>query len=393
MKIKINENFKNIKENYLFSDINKRVKAYKNDHPDADIIRLGIGDVTLPLPKIVVDEMAKASIEMGVKDTFKGYPPEYGYDFLREMVVDYYKRNKVTLDLEDVFISDGAKSDIGNIVDILGDNDIYIPNPVYPVYVDSNLMSGRKVYFIEGNEANGFLPMPDGLDCKPKVIYLCSPNNPTGATYNYDELVKWVEYAYQSGSLIIFDSAYEAFITDGSPRSIYQIPMAKHVAIEISSLSKMAGFTGIRCGFTVIPKELTANDTSINALWKRRCATKFNGVSYPVQRAAYIALSKEGVEESKKNLAIYKKNTEMLCELFDKKGIWYSGGKNSPYIWMKCPNGMKSFEFFDYLLDKTNIVGTPGVGFGDCGEGYFRLTSFASNEDTKKAVERLNELL
>ena len=393
MNIKINDNFNNISESYLFSDINKRVNEYKKNHPNAKIIRLGIGDVTLPLPKLIVDALVKASNEMGVKDTFRGYPPEYGYDFIKEAVVKYYKNINVSLDLDSVFISDGAKSDLGNIVDILGDNDIYIPNPVYPVYVDSNLMSGRKIHYLNGNEANNFLPLPSGLDNNPKVIYLCSPNNPTGATYNYNELKSWVDYAYKTGSLIIFDSAYEAFITDDSPRSIHKIEHAKEVAIEVSSLSKMAGFTGVRCGFTIVPLELLAGGSSLNKLWKRRQATKFNGVSYPVQRAAEAALSEEGVKESQKNLAIYKKNTKMLCELFDEKGIWYSGGVNSPYVWIKCPNGMKSFEFFDYLLDKANIVGTPGVGFGEHGEGYFRLTSFASNEDTKEAVERLRKIL
>ena len=393
MNIKINDDFNNISESYLFSDINKRVNEYKKNHPNAKIIRLGIGDVTLPLPKLIVDALVKASNEMGVKDTFRGYPPEYGYDFIKEAVVKYYKNINVNLDLDSVFISDGAKSDLGNIVDILGDNDIYIPNPVYPVYVDSNLMSGRKIHYLNGNEANNFLPLPSGLDNNPKVIYLCSPNNPTGATYNYNELKSWVDYAYKTGSLIIFDSAYEAFITDDSPRSIYKIEHAKEVAIEVSSLSKMAGFTGVRCGFTIVPLELFAGGSSLNKLWKRRQATKFNGVSYPVQRAAEAALSEEGVKESQKNLAIYKKNTKMLCDLFDEKGIWYSGGVNSPYVWIKCPNGMKSFEFFDYLLDKANIVGTPGVGFGENGEGYFRLTSFASNEDTKEAVERLRKIL
>ncbi len=393
MKIKLNDNFNNIEESYLFSDINKRVKAYKEKNPNCDIVRLGIGDVTLPLPKIVVDAMVKASNEMLSKDTFRGYPPEYGYDFLRNAIKDYYSRNKVTLDLEAIFVSDGAKSDLGNIVDILGDNDIYIPNPVYPVYLDSNLMSGRRVHFIEGNEKNKFLPMPDGLDDTAKVIYLCSPNNPTGATYNYVELKKWVDYAYSTGSLIIYDSAYEAFIKDDSPRSIYLIPNAKYVAIEVSSLSKMAGFTGVRCGYTIVPLELTSCDKSVNKLWKRRQATKFNGVSYPVQRAAEAALSVEGIKECQKNLDIYYQNTKLLCDLFNRKGIWYTGGVNSPYIWLKCPNNMKSFEFFDYLLEKANIVGTPGVGFGKFGEGYFRLTSFASHEDTIKAVERLEKLL
>ena len=393
MRIKINENFNNIEESYLFSDINKRVNEYKSKNPNSDIIRLGIGDVTLPLPDIIVDAMINASKEMLDKDTFRGYPPEYGYDFLKAAVKDYYKRNGTDIDLESIFISDGAKSDLGNIVDILGDNDIYIPNPVYPVYLDSNLMSGRRIHFIVGSQENKFLPMPDGLDDEAKVIYLCSPNNPTGATYNYDELEKWVNYAKRTGSLIIFDSAYEAFIKDGSPRSIYQIPGAKEVAIEISSLSKMSGFTGVRCGFSIFPAELVVGDKSLNKLWKRRQATKFNGVSYPVQRAAEAALSVEGVKACQKNLAIYHENAKLLCELFDKKGIWYSGGKNSPYIWLKCPNNMKSFEFFQYLLEKANIVGTPGVGFGKYGEGYFRLTSFASKENTLKAIERLEKLL
>lgn len=393
MKIRINENFLNIQENYLFSDINKRVTEYKKKNPNSDIIRLGIGDVTLPLPELIVSAMRDASEEMLKKETFKGYPPEYGYDFLKSMIKDYYQRNSVIIDLEDIFVSDGAKSDLGNLVDIFGDNDIYIPNPVYPVYLDSNIMSGRRVHYIIGNEENGFLPTPKGLDSKPKIIYLCSPNNPTGATYDYYGLKEWVDYALKTESLIIYDAAYEAFIVDNSPRSIYLIPNAKYVAIEVSSLSKMAGFTGVRCGYTIIPMELKANDISINKLWKRRQATKFNGVSYPVQKAAERALSKEGVEASKKNLEIYKENAKLLCELFDRKGIWYSGGINSPYIWLKCPKGMKSFEFFDFLLDKANVVGTPGVGFGEYGEGYFRLTSFASKEDTLKAIKRLEEIL
>jgi len=393
MKIKINENFLNLEENYLFSDINKRVNKYKEKNPSADIIRLGIGDVTLPLPKLIVDALKKASDEMLFKDTFRGYPPEYGYDFLKEAIKDYYKRNGYDLDIESIFVSDGAKSDLGNLVDILGDNNIYIPNPVYPVYLDSNIMSGRSIKFLKGNELNNFKPMPDGLDNNPKIIYLCSPNNPTGATYNYEELKIWVDYAYKTGSLIIYDAAYEAFIIDDSPRSIYAIPNAKYVAIEVSSLSKMAGFTGVRCGYTIIPLELKANDVSLNKLWKRRQATKFNGVSYPVQRAAEAALSIEGVKALKENLDKYKENARLLSDLFDRKHIWYSGGKNSPYIWLKCPNNMKSFEFFDYLLENANIVGTPGVGFGEFGEGYFRLTSFNTKENTLKAIERLEKYL
>ena len=393
MRININNNFLNLEENYLFSDMNKRVNQYKKNNPNADIIKLGIGDVTLPLPKLVADALVKASKEMLVIDTFRGYPPEYGYDFLKEAIKTYYKRNGYDLDIESIFVSDGAKSDLGNLVDIFGNNDIYIPNPVYPVYLDSNIMSGRIIKFLEGNEFNNFKPMPYELDNNPKIIYLCSPNNPTGATYNYNELKEWVDYAYKTGSLIIYDSAYEAFIVDDCPRSIYEIPNAEYVAIEVSSLSKMAGFTGVRCGYTIIPLELKSNDVSLNKLWRRRQATKFNGVSYPVQRAAEAALSIEGIKECKKNLDVYKLNAKLLSDLLDKKGIWYSGGKNSPYIWLKCPNNMKNFEFFDYLLENANIVGTPGVGFGKFGEGYFRLTSFNTKENTIKAIERLDKIL
>lgn len=393
MKIKVNENFKNIKESYLFSDIAKKVKSYQEAHKDAKIIRLGIGDVTLPLPKIVADAMVKASEEMSVKETFRGYPPEYGYDFLKEAVVNYYGRNKINLNLDDVFISDGAKSDLGNIVDILGDNEIYIPDPVYPVYVDSNIMSGRKINLILGSKENNFLPLPDGLKCDGAVIYLCSPNNPTGALYNFEELTKWVNFALETGSLIIYDSAYEAFINVDYPRSIYAIEGARKCAIEISSLSKVAGFTGTRCGWTIVPKELTSGDTSLNKLWARRQATKFNGVSYPVQRAAEAALSVEGMAECKKNIEYYMENARMLSELFKEKNIYFTGGVNSPYIWLKCPNNMSSWEFFDYLLEEANIVGTPGAGFGKMGEGYFRLTSFGTHEATKEAVLRLRKLL
>ena len=393
MKIKINENFKNIKESYLFSDIAKKVRAYQESHKDAKIIRLGIGDVTLPLPKIVAAAMAKASCEMSVKETFRGYPPEYGYDFLKNAVSDYYKRNGIEVPSNDIFISDGAKSDLGNIVDILGDNDIYIPDPVYPVYLDSNVMSGRRIHFIKCSKENDFLSMPDGLDCDGGVIYLCSPNNPTGVLYNYEELTAWVNFALKTESLIIYDSAYEAYINGNYPHSIYEIEGARKCAIEVSSLSKVAGFTGTRCGWTIVPSELVSGDVSLHKLWSRRQATKFNGVSYPVQRAAEAALSVEGMHECQKNIAYYMENAKLLSELFKEKNIYFTGGINSPYIWLKCPNNMTSWEFFDYLLENANIVGTPGVGFGNEGEGYFRLTSFGSHEATLEAVERLKKLL
>ena len=374
MNIKINNNFDNVSENYLFSEINKRIKEYKEKNKDADIIRLGIGDVTLPLGKTVIKALIDASNEMGNKDTFRGYPPEYGYDFTKEAVKKYYAKNNINLDLDSIFISDGAKSDLGNIVDIFGDNPIYIPNPVYPVYLDSNLMSGRRINYINGNEKNNFKPLPSDVKDKNAIIYLCSPNNPTGATYNYD-------------------SAYEAFIKDNSPHSIYEIEKAKYCAIEVCSFSKQAGFTGLRCGWTIIPLELESDSHSINKLWKRRQATKFNGVSYPVQRAAEAALSDEGIKECMDNIDYYMENAKMLSKFFDEKNIYYTGGKSSPYIWFKCPNAMTSWEFFDFLLKNANVVGTPGAGFGTFGEGYFRITSFNTHEKTKEAIERLRKLL
>lgn len=393
MNIKLNDNFDNIKESYLFSEIAKRVNKYSAEHPEAKIIRLGIGDCTLPLTKTVIDAMHKAVDEMGVKETFRGYPPEYGYDFLREAISKYYASNGVDVAADEIFVSDGAKSDCGNIVDILGDNTILIPDPVYPVYMDSNIMSGRKIELISGNQENGFLPMPNGLEVKPYVIYICSPNNPTGATYNKEQLGEWIAFAKKSGSLIIFDSAYEAFINGDYPHSIYAVEGARECVIEICSFSKMAGFTGTRCSWTVFPKELEVNGKSVQKMWARRQATKFNGVPYVIQRAAEAALSPEGVKEAMANIDYYMSNGKLIGELLKEKGVWFSGGVCSPYIWLKCPNNMKSWDFFDMLLEKVQVVGTPGAGFGDEGEGYFRLTSFGSREATIEAIERLKMIL
>ena len=393
MNIKLNDNFDNIKESYLFSEIAKRVNKYSAEHPEAKIIRLGIGDCTLPLTKTVIDAMHKAVDEMGVKETFRGYPPEYGYDFLREAISKYYASNGVDVAADEIFVSDGAKSDCGNIVDILGDNTILIPDPVYPVYMDSNIMSGRKIELISGNQENGFLPMPKGLEVKPYVIYICSPNNPTGATYNKEQLGEWIAFAKKSGSLIIFDSAYEAFIKGDYPHSIYAVEGARECVIEICSFSKMAGFTGTRCSWTVFPKELEVNGKSVQKMWARRQATKFNGVPYVIQRAAEAALSPEGVKEAMANIDYYMSNGKLIGELLKEKGVWFSGGVCSPYIWLKCPNSMKSWDFFDMLLEKVQVVGTPGAGFGDEGEGYFRLTSFGSREATIEAIERLKTIL
>ena len=393
LNIKINENYFNVKKNYLFSEIAKRVNAYKAANPDADIIRLGIGDVTLPLSPVVVEAMKKAADEMGDAATFRGYAPEYGYDFLREKIAEYYKKFPVNLSAEEIFVSDGAKSDVGNIVDILGDNEILIPDPVYPVYLDSNIMSGHKVKFIAGNRENGFLPMPDGIERRPYVIYLCSPNNPTGAVYSRDALKKWIDFANETGSLIIFDSAYEAFISGDYPHSVYEIEGSKTCTVEICSFSKTAGFTGTRCAWSVFPDELTVGENKLSFLWSRRQATKFNGVPYVVQRAAEAALADEGQKQCRESIAYYMENARIIAAVLKEKGIYFTGGENSPYLWLECPDGKTSWEFFDFLLEKGQIVGTPGAGFGDAGEGYFRLTSFGSRESTLKAAERLKKLL
>lgn len=393
LQIKVNENFFNVKKNYLFSEIAKRVNAYSAANPEAKIVRLGIGDVTLPLSPVVVEAMKKAADEMGNASTFRGYAPEYGYDFLREAIAEYYKKIPVDLSAEEIFVSDGAKSDVGNIVDILGDNEILIPDPVYPVYLDSNIMSGRKVSFLKGSNENGFLPLPDGVEEKPYVIYLCSPNNPTGAVYGREGLKKWIDFANKTGSLIIFDSAYEAFISGDYPHSIYEIEGARSCAVEICSFSKTAGFTGTRCAWSVFPDELTVGENKLSFLWSRRQATKFNGVPYVVQRAAEAALSDEGQAQCREAIAYYMENARIIGEVLKEKGIEFTGGENSPYLWLKCPNGMKSWEFFDFLLQNAQIVGTPGAGFGDAGEGYFRLTSFGSRESTLEAAERLRKLL
>lgn len=392
LNIKLNENFFNVKKSYLFSEIAKRVKEYSEKNPDKKIIRLGIGDVTLPLPRVAITALKKAADEMGSAATFRGYAPEYGYDFLREKIADYYKRFSVSRNSEEIFVSDGAKSDVGNIVDILGDNEILIPGPVYPVYLDSNVMSGHKISLLKGTRENGFLPMPDNTDKKPYVIYLCSPNNPTGAVYSREQLKAWVDFANEAGSLIIFDSAYEAFISGDYPHSIYEIEGADRCAVEICSFSKTAGFTGTRCAWSVFPDKLTVGDTKLSALWSRRQATKFNGVPYVVQRAAEAVLTDEGIKECKALVEYYMENARIIAAALKNSEIEFVGGENSPYLWLKCPKNMGSWEFFDYLLESAQLVGTPGAGFGEAGEGYFRLTSFGSRENTLEAAKRIDAL-
>ncbi len=386
----INKNYLNLEASYLFSTIAKKVSEYSDANPDKNIIRLGIGDVTLPLCNAVVNAMKSAVEEMGVQETFRGYGPEQGYDFLKSAIRDYYAKHNVSLELDEIFISDGAKSDLGNILDILGtDNRVMVQDPVYPVYVDTNIMAGRKIVYSDSNESNGFLPMPDE-NVKADIIYLCSPNNPTGAVYTKEQLAEWIKYARKNNALILFDSAYEAFISDETlPRSIFEIEGAKECAIEFCSFSKTAGFTGTRCGYTVVPNALVYDDTKLNKLWLRRQTTKFNGVPYIVQKGAAAVFTEEGQKEIMKNIGYYKENAKIITDALDKLGIWYTGGTNSPYIWLKCPNNMKSWEFFDYLLNNVQIVGTPGSGFGNNGEGYFRLTSFGSREKTVEAMERL----
>ena len=400
MMAQINENYLKLEKNYLFINIAKKVNAYKEAHPDADIIRMGIGDVTLPICKAAVDAMKKGADEMGVKETFKGYEDSgAGYDFLREAVSGYYKSFGVDVPADDIRINDGAKADCGNIVDIFGDdNTILITDPAYPVYVDSNLMSGRKVIYADSNEENGFAAMPDE-NVHADIIYLCSPNNPTGSAYTKEQLKTWIDYALKNNAVIIYDAAYEAFITeDNIPRSIYAIEGAKKCAIEMCSLSKTAGFTGMRCGYTVVPEELTAvasdgTVVSLKQLWNRREGSKFNGVSYPVQCAAAAVFTPEGQEQIKVNISYYQQNAKTIAATLDELGIKYTGGKNSPYIWLKCPDGMGSWEFFDLLLEKANVVGTPGAGFGKNGEGWFRLTSFGDKDRTREAMERLKKIL
>ncbi len=391
--MKINHNYDNLVPNYLFAEIAKRTNKFIEENPDKKVIKLGIGDVTLPLAPVVVDAFKKGIDELGEKATFKGYPDYEGYEFVRQAVADYYASFGVTVGADEILINDGAKSDTGNFGDIFSeDNIVLVTDPVYPVYVDSNIMSGRKIVLAPANKDNGFCAMPDE-NVKADIIYLCSPNNPTGSAYTADQLKTWIDYALKNDAIILYDCAYEAFITDDCPRSIFAIEGARQCAIEFCSLSKTAGFTGVRCGYTVIPKELERDGHNIYKLWYRREATKFNGVSYPVQCAAAAVFSEEGQKQIKENLSYYKENAKIIASALDELGIYYTGGKNSPYIWLECPNGMGSWEFFDYLLENANVVGTPGEGFGECGKGYFRLTSFGDRDNTVEAVERIKKLL
>ena len=391
--MKVNENFLKLEGSYLFSTVAKKQREYQQAHPDKEVIRLSIGDVTKPLVPAVIDAMHKAVDEMANEDTFRGYPPEHGYDFLIDAIQKHdYADRGLAIEKDEIFVSDGAKSDCGNIGDIFStENKVAICDPVYPVYLDSNVMSGRTdIIYLPCTAENGFMPqLPEEV---VDVIYLCFPNNPIGVAASKEQLKVWVDYANAHGSLILYDSAYEAFVTDGSVRSIYVVEGAKTCAIEFRSFSKTAGFTGVRCGYTVVPKELEFGGVSLNPLWARRQATKFNGVSYITQRAAEAVYSEEGQKQIKETLAYYQRNAKAIFDGLTEAGFTCYGAVNSPYVWLTVPAGMTSWEFFDDLLDKCQVVGTPGSGFGKCGEGYLRLTGFGNYEKTLEAIDRIKRV-
>lgn len=401
--VNLNNNFSKLQDNYLFSTIRKKVNEYKKEFPNKNIINMGIGDITLPLPKVCIDAMQQAIVEMGNKDTFKGYGPEQGYEFLREKIAEYDYEN-LGISSDEIFVSDGSKCDIGRVIELFDNNNsIAVPDPVYPVYIDTNVIAGRSgnfnsisntfenIEYLSMTAENSFIPsIPDK---KIDIIYLCFPNNPTGAVLTKEELTKWVDYAKKYNSIILYDSAYEAFISNPSvPHSIYEIPDAKKVAIEFRSFSKTAGFTGLRCGYTVVPNHLTINNIQIINLFRRLISTKFNGTSYVTQKAAEALYSFDGFIQVNKNISYYLNNAKIMKEKLSKLPITAFGGENSPYIWINLPDNIKSWDFFDTLLSKANIVGTPGCGFGPSGEGYFRLTAFNSLENTLIAMDRLEHL-
>lgn len=386
--------YADLKESYLFYHIGQKTEAYLKENPGTYLYRMGIGDVSLPLCDAVVKALHEAVEDQAQKERFHGYMPETGAPFLREAIADYYEGKGIHLSADEVFVSSGASDELGDILDLFDRNsEALVIEPAYPAYVDANVMAGRKIIHLASGEENGFLPAPDDA-LKADLLYICSPNNPTGAVFNREQLQAWVDYANQRGAVILFDAAYEAFIEEpGLPHSIFELEGARNCAIEICSLSKTAGFTGTRLGYTVIPKELTRKGMNFNEMWVRNRTTKTNGVSYIIQKGGAAVFTPEGQKQVHDNIQVYKDNAAFLMKALDDLGIWYCGGKNAPYIWMKCPNGMTSWEFFDYLLNEIQVVGTPGEGFGACGEGYFRFSTFGSAEDTKEAARRLVELL
>lgn len=392
--IKPNMYYNELKDSYLFYNIAQKTKTYVGEHPGVNLLRMGIGDVSLPLCDAVVKALHEAVDDQAAKISFHGYMPECGDPFLRETIAKYYGNRGVSLSSEEVFISSGASDELGDLLDLFDrSGSALVIEPAYPAYVDANVMAGRKIVHLASGEENGFLPEPSE-ETKADLLYICSPNNPTGAVFSRGQLQAWVDFANENGSVILFDAAYEAFIEDETlPHSIFELDGAKTCAVEICSLSKTAGFTGTRLGYTVIPKALKRNGMNLNEMWVRNRTTKTNGVSYIIQKGGAAVFTEEGQKQIHENIQIYKKNAKVLMEALDQLGSWYCGGKNAPYIWMRCPDGMGSWEFFDYLLHEIQVVGTPGEGFGACGEGYFRFSTFGSPEDTEEAAERLVKLL
>ena len=391
--LKPNGNYRNLKDSYLFFGISKKVEAYRKAHPDLPLYRLGIGDVSRPLCDEAIKALHAAVNDQADARTFRGYTPECGIPEFRQAAAGYYARRGVRLDPEEVFVSSGASDELGDILDLFdASSPALITQPAYPAYVDASVMAGRKVSFLNAGPENDFLPLP-GEDTEADLIYLCSPNNPTGAVYSREQLQAWVDYANRRGAVILFDAAYEAFIEEDLPHSIFEIPGAENCAVEICSLSKTAGFTGTRLGYTVIPKALERDGMNLNAMWVRNRTTKTNGISYILQKAGIAVFSDAGLRQIQENIQIYKENARVLMRALDGAGIRYWGGNNAPYIWMACPDGMKSWDFFDLLLNEIQVIGTPGEGFGACGEGFFRLSSFGDPEDTRIAAERIRSLI
>lgn len=392
--VKPNMYYNELKDSYLFYNIAQKTRTYVENHPGVKLLRMGIGDVSLPLCDAVIKALHEAVDDQASKSSFHGYMPECGAPFLREAIVKYYAKRGISLSAEEIFVSSGASDELGDVLDLFDrSNQVLVIEPAYPAYVDANVMAGRKIMYLVSGEENEFLPEPNEKT-EADIIYICSPNNPTGAVFSRSQLQAWVNYANKRGSIILFDAAYEAFIEDEIlPHSIFELDGAETCAIEICSFSKTAGFTGIRLGYTIIPKALKRNGMNMNEMWVRNRTTKTNGVSYIIQKGGAAVFSEEGQKQIHENIQIYKKNAKVLMQALDQLGIWYCGGKNAPYIWMKCPRGMKSWEFFDYLLQEIQVVGTPGEGFGACGEGYFRFSTFSSPEDTKEAAKRIVKLL
>ena len=392
--LKPNMRYAELKDSYLFNTIYRKTDAYLAEHPGQKVLRMGVGDVTLPLCDAVIGALHAAVDDQANAATFHGYMPEVGAPFLRKAIAEYYKDMGTLVDESEIFVSSGACDDLGDILELFDqDNTVMVIEPAYPEYVDTNILAGRQIIHLESNEQNGFLPAPSE-DTKADILYICSPNNPTGAVFDRLQLQAWVDFANETGSVILFDAAYEIFIEDKNlPRSIYELDGADRCAIEICSLSKTAGFTGTRLGYTVVPHNLIRNGMSLNTMWSRNRETRTNGISYILQKGAAAVFTPEGQKQIHENLQVYKNNAKVFMEALDTAGVWYCGGKNSPYIWMKCPNRMSGWDFFDYLLNEIQVVGIPGDGFGDCGKGYFRFSTFGDPEETSEAAQRLCALL